>query len=154
MKDQTKRNTEMAQMKRDGNTLQVIADKYGVTRQRVEQILAKTGETFPNQAHQKHPEKYFGMVCSECGTIGQKLKTHLMNTRNGKPKKNLFCDLDCYYLYLFKNRATDVEKIAYRRRKTREWYNNIYSKHPKFKEMVARRNRGESFSIHDYDNKA
>lgn len=148
------RNLAIAQLKRDGKTLQEIANTYNVSRERVRQVLLKTGEEFPNQRTKRNPANYITFNCTECGTEGQKNKSHTIDHRSGKVKKKLFCNRACFQAYISKHRQTWEDKMEYNRRKSREWHRDVYRAHPHYKEMVARRNRGENLSIHDYDAKA
>lgn len=66
------REQQMAAMRRQGHTLQAIADQCGLTRERVRQILKRTGVTPP----EKEPR-----LCPVCGETYQARKRQQHHNR-------------------------------------------------------------------------
>lgn len=60
---------QMAEMKRQCKTLQEIAAAAGVSKERVRQLLAKTGETFPSCKYKSVRPKPITRLCIDCGVV-------------------------------------------------------------------------------------
>jgi len=76
------RSDEMIKLRLAGESLQQIGDKFGITKERVRQLLKKRGCTFKPKKPKKPPLMY-DLTCVECGKNYQ--RTH----------KSKYCSYEC-----------------------------------------------------------
>jgi hypothetical protein len=58
----------IARMRREGHSLRSIGDRYGVTRERIRQIVADNYPEVPKEmAHYREEQSRWKRVCPECG---------------------------------------------------------------------------------------
>lgn len=77
------RSSEMAKLRLAGQTLQEIGDKFGLTKERVRQLLVKCGCVYKKPKKPKKPPVMHDLVCLECGNGFQ--RTH----------KAMYCSSKC-----------------------------------------------------------
>ncbi len=113
--------------RKEGKTLQAIADKIGVTRQRIEQIEASLG--LPKRGHRKAPRVTKPCANPKCGKI-------MSFTINGYKKR--YCSKKCQHACKIKR--TIAEKRAMWNKKTKDYYHNVLKLRPDFHDIVRRNN--------------
>ena len=81
----TERNAEMVRLYTEEHmTLEAIGDLFGVTRQRVEQIVRRAGvgrDVSVANAAIRSEEKLVDSVCERCGRVTRRLPAHARRTR-------------------------------------------------------------------------
>lgn len=113
--------------RKEGKTLQAIANKLGVTRQRIEQIEYSLG--LPKRGHKKAPRISVKCANPKCDRM-------MSFTINGAKKK--YCTKKCRQSC--KIHRTIAEKRAIWNKRTKDYYHNVLKKRPDFHEIVRRNN--------------
>ena len=134
---------DIADMKCNGMSLQEIADKKGVSRQRISQILELFPDLiFPDLRHTRSGRKFgendfFEFTCKNCGK-SKKLSKCRINL------KKIFCNNKCFkecngyviYPESYYKLKTEEEK---KKEKNRLMANRFYHKHKKDPHYIEKR---------------
>lgn len=115
-------------------SLKEIGNKFGVTKERIRQILLQAGSVpFKTGRPSKRT-----LVQYSCVACSKKILAYI-------PRK--YCNNACRRTLWFD--LSPEEKKIKSTKKFREWYAKMKND-PRMKEAVRRRNRGEHVSIHDF----
>jgi len=119
-----KRNTKMLEMFRSGKTQTEIAKEFGLSRERVRLLLSSRMKEADLKKQVKvnlkkkskktiadNKGKGIKYICETCGNIGY-----------AKYLKRRFCSVECFYTYQRKNKPSETEKVARRKKKLQEYY--------------------------------
>lgn len=115
-----------------GSTMQAIADKHGISRQRVEQILRSAGV----ERGRKRRILEIEYSCLECG-----------KKFTSSQKERKFCSLSCSHegrkVYKTKEAVASHRKELreYYAEKARDYYHNVFKKKKNWKQIVKERNQ-------------
>ena len=138
------RSKEMFELKQQGKTLYEIGREYGLTGERVRQILNGYNPNWKHSArkHPLHPRvARKNVVCSNCNKSFEVRITD----------KRVFCSMECYGRTRVKSKMSPAQYEAYSIARRRAWYERNKD-NPAFKEATRRRNNGESgFSFHEFE---
>lgn len=130
----TSRNDNMLDLYNKGHTLQAVGNMYGLTRERVRQLLNETGK------YHKHVAAIYKFT-STCKTCRE---SFTVETRSSKSIRRIFCSRDCQNNYerTPEEVANSKAKRAERNRKNAyRIYHEVIKKRPDFKEITSERNR-------------
>lgn len=119
------RNVTIAYLRKSGNTLAEIGRAYGISRQRVGQIIDKVAPQL-NTHHIRKPDVV--LTCMQCGD-DFKVRPH-RGTVEGKYAKAKYCSMACSTLAVTKY-PTETEKRDRRNslRRTRYHTDPAYRRH-------------------------
>ncbi len=140
-----KKVAEIAELKMSGKSLQEIAVLYGLSRERIRQILKATGLVFPRATRKNVRVE---MVCLECS------KTFYIAPSIKYGRK--FCSKKCSVVYKKIHRITPPKEAIeewkkWHNAKMKEWYRK-HKDSPSHKALTMLRNAGVTgYSIHDFE---
>ena len=137
-KQKQKRLSTIANLKMSGKTLQEIADRYGLTKERVRQLLLSTGKTYPKQS-----AGIRARVTVFCLRCNKKIPNLVPN----RAKNRKYCSQQCATPKIYKTRK---EKMRYHQIKAKEWYQE-HKNSPGMKKLISLRNKGiKGLSYRDF----
>lgn len=125
------RVAEMILLKQKGNSLQTIGNKFGITRERVRQLISKE-PGYKSYKAQIFRQPDVSVKCI-CGEIFTKRPYH--------SKK--YCSIKCAIHAMGKNYTKNLsreELLDYRNRRQINYYHTVLKHRPDFKEIVRKNN--------------
>lgn len=127
----TKRDSQLVKWHSKGLTQTDIAEKIGVTRQRVQQLEKRLGLT---REHTKGITK-FSLTCETC-------RNEFLSSKNNRK----FCCRDCFYAsrkITLTPKEEEARLLAKRKRnqeKASHYYHNVFKKRKDWRKIVKERN--------------
>lgn len=128
-----KRNDELIKGYEKGGTIAELSLKFGISRQRVHQILKR--EKVDMRGRGKPRKDRFTLMCEECGKSFESLT-----------KQRRYCSRKCSHrgLRKYKTRseraAARKEKRLRAKERANRYYHEVFKKNPQWREIVRGRN--------------
>lgn len=136
-----RRVDHMFLMKKSGMTLEQIGLEYGVTRERVRQLIASMPGYVLHKCVRKPTSVNIKRICLNCFSYFW-IKKHI-------DKNKKYCRPQCGYesmrgMHYIKKPRKEADKEDWRRywnERTKWYYHNVFKKRTDFKQLIRKRNK-------------
>lgn len=112
-------------------TLEMVGKRYGISRERVRQILRDYPEYMSSPSNMEHPKVKTKRECPECKKSFYRWSF----------LKQVFCSRDCWLAYNRARKRSPEESRDIKRKYAIWYYHNIVKSKSNWREIIAERNR-------------